>query len=237
MSLSGRYRVYGEVYVDTGRDPQGVDGEVGEVGDGGHPEKPSRAHRAEHLTGSGVGRDDRASIGGDGPQGTALRATEQGADQEPRAPGAFGGGVDPLISRGRPGEQPVVSAGQQPPQPGGQQIEEVMPIHKNPGGLEASRQFVGRAVMPRAHTRRNDHDPRGGRRPRPDVGRRRGAHAFAGLPRWGTADQPPCWKGRERELPRSHRRAAVKGVRGRRRPERSACSGRSGGRRRNYYMM
>lgn len=173
MSLSGRYRVYGEVYVDTGRDPQGVDGEVGEVGDGGHPEKPSRAHRAEHLTGSGVGRDDRASIGGDGPQGTALRATEQGADQEPRAPGAFGGGVDPLISRGRPGEQPVVSAGQQPPQPGGQQIEEVMPIHKNPGGLEASRQFVGRAVMPRAHTRRNDHDPRGGRRPRPDVGRRR----------------------------------------------------------------
>ncbi|MGJ5754112.1 hypothetical protein [Streptomyces puniciscabiei] len=59
-------------------------------------------------------------------------------------------------------------------EPGGQQVQQVVPVDGEAVRVEAAGEFGGGAVVARADARGDDRDPAGGRRPAP--GARYGAH-------------------------------------------------------------
>lgn len=161
VRLGGGYRVGGEVGVDAGRHPQGVDGEVGEVGQGRYREAAAQPQGAEDLARSGVGRDDRAGVGGDGGEGAAFGAAQQGPYGGVGASFVLGGGVDALVARGGPGQQTEVGAGEQLADAGGQQVEEVVAVDEEARRREVAGEFGGGAVVPGPHARGDDGDAGG----------------------------------------------------------------------------
>jgi hypothetical protein len=159
--LGGRDGVGGEVEVDAGGDPEGVDGEVGEVGEDGHVQAAGEPEGAEDLAGTGVGGDDGAGVRREDAQGAFLGAAQQGPYGGARAAAALGARVHALVRPRGEGQQPVIAAADQRAEPGGKEVEQVVPVDGVAGGAQAGGEFGGGAVVAGSDARGDDHDAAG----------------------------------------------------------------------------